>query len=128
MIAFHEAYRRGRLACIKYFSKCNDRLQSQLLMPLSERPKQVVGHQEICGVAVSNALRRDRVTRSIVLNAAGETFAAVVVPVTQFMRNRETLPATRAVRIDRDDGLVATSRNPTLAPVKRPVLNPRIYI
>lgn len=55
---------------------------------------------------------------------AEEHLPMVVVPMPEFVRDREALTSRRAPRIDRDDRVLAHADDPSLAPIELSILDP----
>src|SRR5215211_2665250 len=89
MVSFYEANGCCGVAGCEDVCKYAHRLEIKLALLESERPEKISGHQEICGVGISEALRCECTLSPF--HAANQLLTAMVLPVPQFMRDRETL-------------------------------------
>ena len=89
MVALHEANSCCGVAGFEGVCERAHRLEIQLALLEGERTEKIIRHQEICGVGVGKALRSECTLSP--LHATNQLLAAMVLPMPQFVADRETL-------------------------------------
>jgi hypothetical protein len=117
--------KRRRQACFEILGNLAHQRQRRLLQFDGERTKEIVRQNEVGGKIIGLALRIKSIMRRIsdIRGRAIEYAALMIVPMADFVGEREALACRNALRVYGNDGPLLRSDDRGLAFVERAVMN-----